>query len=211
MSEENQSLGSGNEYIDALEARIAELERWRGSIVDVVFAQLDGLQEDIERIKGGGAVAEPAATFEPNESGHVIIEDSKARAAAKKTALGVVGTYPAGKSPVTTCDEPHCAAAGHVEMMGKNEARAFNAERVNRELTSMPRESVKFALDCLSADVGDGHRVSTEGSNYQLPSGRNIAVTRATAWAFGNMPQPPSQVKRTCDRGDCVAPAHLYS
>lgn len=210
MNEETPTVGELQEKIGTLEARIGELESWRTAMVDVVFTQIGAIEEDVEAMKTGGVTPAPPVpliTREPDADGHVIIEGQEARAQAKKGALGI-SMYPDGMTSAVTCDELKCAAPGHVELMSKPDAKKLNTDRVSRELSAMPRQEVRFALECLSTDIGDGHRVSTEGSMYVLPNGRKISFIRAVSWAFSHKPTPPV-VKRTCGRADCVAYGHL--
>lgn len=190
-----------------LEARIKALEEWKESITRVVFNNLESTDERLEKIETSSV--ELRGTLEPDEDGHVIISSEYDRSAARKAALKVAGKYPAGQLPLVLCEERNCTAPEHLKLASRGEAKKYNTDRVNRELEAQNKTTLQFALETLSTAVGDGHRVSTEGDYHTLPSGRSVSVIRATKWAFGDSGEVPGQVKRECDRGDCVAPEHL--
>src|SRR5699024_2034150 len=191
--------------IKELEEQASGLLKWKAAMVETVFAQFEGLQEEIDKLSQAGASALP---YEADENGHVIINDDSQRNIARRAALEV-SAYPDGLTPVVRCDEQNCAAAEHLDLVSVGEARKFNAERVSNELASLNRGEVQFAIDCLTTPVGDGHRVPSDSSKYRLPSGRQISLLRATAWAFSRSTEVPGRVKRTCGRGDCVEYRHL--
>lgn len=191
------------ERVEELEALVSELIGKRESAPPAEPVK----EPEVDLFNIDTSKREPV--FGPSED-HLLVEDPNQRKKGRRDMLSAMGQpIEKGYAIVVLCDEPECTYMDHIARMTLGDAKKFNVSRVSKELETLNRGEVRFALECLSTDIGDGHRVSTDDDKYTLPSGRKISLIKAVSWAFSHKPTPPGSVKRTCGRGDCVAYEHL--
>lgn len=177
-----------------------------GEKLETALVRIEELEKKIVALKVG-----PAPEIRDGErvDDHVLIEASSRRSRARRAALLGAGIeINDGQTVVCTCDETTCASVEHLQVMDKEEARAFNSERVGKELAQQDKSVVAFTIDALGTHLNDGHFIPADAV-FELPSGRRISVLKASLWANSEMPEVPRAVVRSCDNPNCALPDHL--
>mgnify|MGYP000052921427 CR=1 FL=1 len=194
-----------------------ELARLDGLTVTMLerIIELENRLDKLEKLNPNDGIAPltPLTDEErkPDENGHIIIDDHKKRERCRKLAAAAKNGPIRREATqlVITCDELNCVAQDHLDIVPVATARRINSERVAKELESLDRDTVRFAVESMTTTISDGHVASTTESTYPLPSGRKISLLRAVYWAYSGREHAPAKINRVCGRKDCYAYQHL--